>query len=193
MLATSGLDSEVKLWTPSDDVFLEGRFQHNFLWVQLNFKDDDRVAETKEQMMENINSASATRRARFSFLDRLRLLEYMVVLKHERISFDSFFRRDESELQMTVLTMTKILTTTKKRVTEVVARCNSLITSSLYSFHSSPYREAFCSIKVQYDIWFLSFYFLDIESVWNGIFTVYFNKSMKWLAWIWLDAVSVPI
>ncbi|CAG5086284.1 Oidioi.mRNA.OKI2018_I69.PAR.g11165.t1.cds [Oikopleura dioica] len=72
MLATSGLDSEVKLWTPSDDVFLE---------------DEDRVSETKDQMTENINSGRASRRARFSFLDRLRLLEYMA--RRERAADDS--------------------------------------------------------------------------------------------------------
>lgn len=44
------------------------------------FPDSDRVAEIKEKMTENIISGGANRRSRFSFLDRLRLLEYMVYL-----------------------------------------------------------------------------------------------------------------
>ena len=145
----------------------------------LNFKDEDRVSETKEQMTENINSGRASRRARFSFLDRLRLLEYMVVLNLKEKSLTVIFRRDESELPMTVPKVMKILTTMKKRVTEVVAKCNFLITSSLYSFHLSPQQEAvlFNKSSTRHSV-FINI-FLDIESVLNGIFTVCVHKNIK--------------
>lgn len=52
-----------------------------------HFPDSDRVAEIKEKMTENIISGGANRRSRFSFLDRLRLLEYMV---HLNVLFLSF-------------------------------------------------------------------------------------------------------
>jgi len=80
LLATSGLDSEIKLWSPSEQVFLE---------------DSDRVAEIKEKMTENIISGGANRRSRFSFLDRLRLLEYMS--RRERDLSDSSENDDDND------------------------------------------------------------------------------------------------
>lgn len=82
LLATSGLDSEIKLWSPSEQVFLE---------------DSDRVAEIKEKMTENIMSGGANRRSRFSFLDRLRLLEFMSRQEREAGSSENDDDSDDDE------------------------------------------------------------------------------------------------